>query len=86
MCGAAWSAEGEAFDVLRVVRVLDASPAGEAGLLAGDVLLEVDGRPAASLGLGRLQQMFREEEREHTLRIARDGKTLEVRLRLRRLL
>ncbi len=41
--------EGADLDVARVAIVLEGSPSAEAGVMPGDVLLEVDGRPASKL-------------------------------------
>ena len=62
------------------------SPAEQAGLLAGDVLVAVDGKPIAEL-LGRgLRQLLRRDGAEVRLTIKRGDETLEKRLTLRRLI
>ncbi len=43
--------EGADLDVARVAIVLEGSPAAEAGVMPGDVLLEIDGRPVSKLAL-----------------------------------
>ena len=47
----------------RVLSVKEASPGSEAGLERGDMIVEVDGRPAAELSLDQLRQLFRSDGR-----------------------
>jgi hypothetical protein len=69
----------------KIGQVYPRTPGAEAGLKVGDVILKIDGQPALTLGLIRVRLMFH-QVRTHMLTIARDGKTLAVPLRLRRLL
>jgi carboxyl-terminal processing protease len=64
---------------LRVSSVMEASPADEAGILPGDVLLAVDGQPLDGVTLkegGRL--LSGEEGTTVRLRVRREGQELEV--------
>lgn len=70
-----------------VHRVAPDTPADDAGLAAGDRILSVDGRPADSLSLGRVEEMLEGPAgAERTLTVGRDGRTLTVTLTLERLI
>jgi membrane-associated protease RseP (regulator of RpoE activity) len=85
--GLLWRAVGKSFNSFKVFQVIDNSPAAEAGLREGDTLEAVNGAPAASLTLEQLRRNFAQAEgTEYTLRISREGKPAETKLRLRRLL
>jgi hypothetical protein len=84
--GAYLIAEGKALDGVRVHRVMDGSPAAEAGVQKGDLLLNLDGKPAAELGLEALRQALRQPGREASLELQRGQERLAVRLKLRRLI
>ena len=69
-----------------VHQVYARSAAEEAGLLAGDVVIAVDGRPARDLGFDAIWDLLRSEPgRVLQLRVQRDDEELDVELRLRRL-
>jgi hypothetical protein len=85
MSGIGLRAEGENFSIIKIHRVLEDSPAAEAGLREGDVIVAIGGQPVSSLSLDQLYRMFKQEGREYDLSIMRGGKRLQVRLRLRRL-
>lgn len=59
--------------------VLDASPASEAGLKVGDVILAIDGRSASALTLTAIMELF-EQPVERTIRIGRGAEALTLRL------
>jgi hypothetical protein len=83
MSGIGLRAEGENFRVIKIHRVIEDSPASEAGLREGDVIIAIGGQPVSSLD--KPYQMFKQEGREYGLSIMRDGEKLQVKLRLRRL-
>jgi membrane-associated protease RseP (regulator of RpoE activity) len=85
MSGASLSAEAPGFATVRVTRVLESSPAAEAGLTPGDAIVSVDDEPAATLGLSRIRAMFAREGAEYELLVRRGERTLRARLKLRRL-
>jgi PDZ domain/Aspartyl protease len=71
----------------RVVTVLPDSAAASAGISIGDVITEVDGRPAATLGQAEFGDLMR--RRDGTLvrlGVLRDGKTRSIVLTLKELL
>jgi S1-C subfamily serine protease len=63
---------------LEVVQLLDDSPAATAGVRAGDLILELDGRPIE--GVADLQRLLDDRivGRRVPLRVARDGRPLEL--------
>lgn len=86
MSGVSLKAEGTAFDHIRVARVMDLSPAAEAGLKREDLIVSVDGRPAGTMGLAALRGLFRTPGREVRLGIERRGEAMSMLLVTRRLI
>ena len=72
---------GKACD--KIHRIIEDSPAAEAGLREGDVIMAIGGRPVSSPD--QLYSMFKQEGQEYDLSIQRGGERLQVRLKLRRL-
>ncbi|MGQ0679212.1 MAG: S41 family peptidase [Actinomycetota bacterium] len=59
---------------VKVVTVLQDSPAGVAGIRSGDVIVEVDGKPVAALGLDEVaQKILGREGTEVRIKIVRDA-------------
>lgn len=83
--GLALTTEGKDYSTLRVTDVLENSPAAEAGLLKDDVLVKVDDRNAAEIGITGIAEMF-EQSRTFRLTIRRGDKTTEVKLNPRKLI
>ncbi|MGZ5435354.1 MAG: aspartyl protease family protein [Pyrinomonadaceae bacterium] len=83
--GMALTAEGADFSVLRVLDVLEDSPASEAGLLKNDQILKVDNKDAADLSITALGEMF-ERPATFKLTIKRGEKTMQVTLIPRKLI
>ena len=79
-------AEGPEFKRFKLHRVLENSPAAEAGVQEGDVITALDGRPAEELTLEQIRQILKQEGREVILSLQRGKEELSVRLRLRRLI
>lgn len=71
--------------VVRVRYVIAQSPASEAGILVGDEIISVDGRPVPVLGSVNLPQL-REPETSHRLLIRRGRQTISITIALRRLI
>ncbi len=85
MSGLDLVARGQGFDTIQVQRVYENTPASEAGLRAGDILLEIDGATTGELGLEQVKQLFKLDGLEYTLSLQRDGRPLQLKLNTRRL-
>ncbi|HYW73369.1 MAG TPA: aspartyl protease family protein [Pyrinomonadaceae bacterium] len=83
--GLALTTEGSDYSTVRVTEVLENSPASEAGLQKNDVVLSVDGKPAAELKATKIAEMF-EKPATYKLTIRRGEQTLEVPLTPRKLI
>jgi len=83
--GLKFIAEGADYRTFRVEELLEDSPATEAGLQKDDVVVAVDGRPAAELTLSLLHETL-EKPVPHKLSVRRAGQTLEITLTPRRLI
>jgi hypothetical protein len=86
MSGMDLVAQGKAFATIQVLRVYENTPASQAGLRPGDILLEINGTAAGELGLEQVRQLFKLDEREYHLSLQRDGLPLHVGLVTRRLI
>ncbi len=84
--GVALQALGPDLTAFEVRRVLPGSPGAEAGLLVGDILLAVDGRPAAQITLRGIRQLFRQDGKQFVLSVLRRGEFRRIRIKCRRLL
>ena len=84
MSGADIIAEGPGFKTFRIRGVVPNSPASEAGLLEGDVITAIDGRPAAGFTLDQINMMFKQAGSACTLTIRRASHLFDVKLRLKR--
>ena len=71
---------------LKVFAVLPETPAAEAGLREGDVLLAVDRTSADLATPSRIAEMLMDDGAERTLLVERGAQVLQIRLKLRRLL
>jgi predicted aspartyl protease len=61
------------------------TPATEAGIKGGETIIAIDDRPASEFRLEEIRRMF-QNEGEHILTLKRDGQTIKVNLKLRRLI
>jgi predicted aspartyl protease len=66
--------------------VRDPSPAKEAGIEAGDVVLQLDGRATSTLTLDRILEILKPPGRRHELTVSRKGTTRRVSITTRDLL
>lgn len=82
--GLAIHAEGKDYRTFRIDEVLENSPASAAGLQINDVIIAVDGKPAAALTMTNLNEMF-EQPVDYLLIIQRGEQTLKVKLTPKRL-
>ena len=86
MLGAQVVAAGSAFDTLRVRAIMPRTPASEAKLRVGDLILAVDGVSGKELTLERCGTLMGEPGRRRTVRIQRGATTLSIVVRTRRLI
>lgn len=86
MSGLALVTNSPLFKSVRVQRVIDNSPASEAGIKPDDEIISVNGRPASEYRLMRLREMFREEGRVYELRLKRGDQEMTVKLKTRKLI
>jgi hypothetical protein len=75
-----------AFNTFEVARVIEKSPAAEAGVAVGDMIEQADGNPAANYTLDDLRALLREGGTSHTLKLLRNGKAINVTLNLKPLI
>jgi hypothetical protein len=75
----------QGLDRRSVDSVLKGSPAEEAGVMEGDVLVAVDGQPLATLGMDALKRAFQRDGAEVVVTLERGSTTIEKRFKLRRL-
>ena len=80
MSGLDLAAEGADLRTYRVRVVLDGTPASAAGVRVGDLLVAIDGRPAASYDLDQIARTLREPGRDVELTLQRDGVEYRVRV------
>jgi hypothetical protein len=75
-----------AFRTFEVARVTEKSPAAEAGVAVGDMIEQADGNPASEYTLDDLRALLRQPGTSHTLKLLRNGKTINVTLSLKPLI
>jgi hypothetical protein len=83
--GMALTTEGADFSILRVLDVLEDSPASEAGLLKDDQILRVNDKSAPELGVTKLGELF-ERPGAYRLTVRRGDKTIQTTLTTRKLI
>jgi hypothetical protein len=83
--GAQVVAEGRAFDTLRLRAIMPETPASEAKLRVGDVIVSVDGIRGSALTLERFA-LVTERTGRHVFRVQRMGRTLTIPIATRRLI
>ncbi|MDT7781072.1 MAG: hypothetical protein QOC99_3584 [Acidobacteriota bacterium] len=86
MSGLDLVAEGSDLRTFTVNAVEANSPAAEAHLREEDVLVAIDGRPAADFNLDQLTSLFTHEGKEYELTVRRGQEILKVKMKLRRLI
>lgn len=85
MSGIRLRAGGEDFKTVRVQRLVENSPATEAGVREGDLISAIDGKPTAELSLSQIKHMFRQQDQEYLLGVIRGEEKKQIKLKLRRL-
>jgi predicted aspartyl protease len=66
--------------------VSDSSPASEAGIVRGDVLLAIDGRSTLGVAVEAIRKLLRQPNKSYELTLSRGEKRLTVKLRTREML
>jgi hypothetical protein len=84
MSGIVIDAEGKDCRIFKVTDVTEKSPAAESGILAGDEILAVDGKPANQFTSGRIEELLMQDGAVRSLTLRRDGKVRVVTIKLRR--
>ena len=79
-------AQGPDLSAFEIRRISPGSPGAAAGLVVGDVLLAVDGKPAKEIGLRGIQKMLQEAGKEYVLTIFREGQIRRMTVKCRKLL
>jgi len=72
--------------VFKIRQVLPGTPAAEAGIHSDDLLLAIDGKDAAEFTQKAIERLFMEDGHEFVLTLRRGDKTLQLPLKLRRLI
>ncbi len=86
MSGFELVAEGANLKTLTINEVLANSPAASAGLQEEDELTAINGRPVTEFSLEQIRQMLKQERKEYVLTLKRGSQTLQVKVKLRRLI
>jgi hypothetical protein len=86
MSGITWESEPPSHNTLTAVRVHDNSPAAEAGVKVGDVLVSLNSRPAADIRKWQLTEALKRPGEEVKLVVKRGERDVSLRLVLRRLI
>lgn len=77
-CGFNIVADGKNF---RIDRVLPGTQAQDGGLQTGDLILSVDGKLLSTLKLAELRRLFKQDGREHLLKIKRNVRLMQLKLK-----
>jgi predicted aspartyl protease len=85
MSGMSLAAQGVERREYRVRSVIRDTPAAEAGVSAGDLIVTIDNRPARELTLTEIRRLFRQPDRELVLNLKRSAQSMRVTLKTRRL-
>ena len=70
----------------KVKKVLENSPAAEAGIKVGDEIVTLDGRPFKEIPSFEMEKLLSKNGAEYSVTLSRAGKEMVVRIKLRRLL
>src|SRR5262245_44486078 len=85
MSGILWDAEPPDYQTFRVMQVQDDSPASEAGVQVGDVLVSLDGRPASELRKWKVAEELKRPGAQVEMVLKRNGNDMSIKMTLRRL-
>ena len=85
MSGLTIDSEGLGCRIFKVSGVNEKSPAAEAGVLAGDEIVAIDGKPAGQFTSSQIEKMLMQNGAEVSLTIRRNGSDRIAKIKLRRL-
>lgn len=86
MSGLSLIAKGANLKTFEIVQVQPGTPAADAGIRQGDVIVAVDDEAAADLTLAAIRDLFRQVGHEYKLLIDRKGQSLTVSTKMHRLI
>jgi len=86
MSGLAIVARGSNLKTFEIAGVEPHSPAAEAGIQKGDVIAGIDNEAAADLSLAGVRDLFHEPAHKYKLLVERNGRTLTIEIKTRRLI
>jgi hypothetical protein len=86
MSGISLVAEKPDYKTFVVYKLTANSPATQAGVRTGDVILNVDSQPTSKFTLEQIREMFKQVGQERLLRVKRGNEMLEIQIKLRRLI
>lgn len=86
MSGIRLRASGDRLRTYRIFQLIQNSPAIEAGLQVGDVLVDINGRSASRSSMDQIYELFKQPGQHHKLTARRGRRKFDVNLRLRRLI
>jgi predicted aspartyl protease len=86
MSGLYLTAEGKDFKIFKVYKMIADSPAGAAGVREGDQIFSINDQPVSKLTLEQIRQMFRQPDKEYSLRMLRGDNMVQTKFTTRRLI
>lgn len=87
MSGLAFRAIGSGFYLFEVSEVIPGSPAAEAGVKSGDVLVSINGKATFGMKLGDINQLLSQKQGSGiNMMVLREGKRMDFRFKLRKLI
>ena len=86
MSGASLVAGGEGFKTFKVRSLIENSPATDANLRVGDVIIAINGKPTAEMTIGQIRQMFKRVSQTYKLSVKRDKSLSQITLKTRRII
>ena len=80
------AAEGANFESVKVLRVVEHTPAAMVGLREGDVILRIDNKEAKTFSLEQLRRIFMQQGRTYHLAVKRNRSVIKTKITLRALI
>ena len=84
MSGISIDAQGKDCRIFKVEDVTEKSPAADAGILNGDEIVAIDGKPANQFTSSRIEKLLMQDGAVRSLTLRRDGKIRLATIKLRR--